>query len=156
MSRIIDQALLDVLSDEARNSLRRRKNRNFHTHDAAQAHRLLNAIEPDSYIAPHRHLDANKDESIIILRGKLGAVFFDDAGGVTQTVVLQPGGAAVGINVPHGAYHAVLALQAGTVFFEVKAGPYLPFTAEEKAPWAPAETAPAAAGYLERLRALFE
>jgi len=156
MNRIIDQALLDTVTAEAKTSPRRRKNRNFHAQEADASHRLLNAIEPDSYIPPHRHLDPHKDESIIVLRGKLGAVFFDEAGTVTESALLEAGGAAVGINVPHGVYHTVLALASGTVFFEAKAGPYLPLTAAEKATWAPAEIDAAAVDYLARLRRLFD
>ena len=146
--RIIDKALLDLVSGQASNSPRRRKNLNFHAGDTATAHRLLNAIEPGSYIPPHRHLDPAKDESIVILRGRLGALFFDEKGDVSATAVLEPGGAQVGIDIPHGIYHTVLALEPGTVFFECKSGPYLPLAAEERAPWAPEEGDADAATYL--------
>lgn len=152
---IIDQALLDAVSLEAGVSPRRRKNRNFHTHDADPAHRLLNAIEPGSYVAPHRHLDPHKDETMIVLRGRLGMVFFDEAGQVTQTAVLAAQGAACGVNIPHGVYHTVLACQPGTVFFEAKAGPYVPLGEAERAPWAPGENEPDAAAYAQSLRELF-
>lgn len=151
MSRCIDNALLDAVSAEAKASPRLRRNRNFHASESDASHRLLNAIEPGSYIPPHRHLDSAKNESIIILRGALGAVFFDDAGAVTEAARLSPCGAAVGLNIPSGTYHTVFALESGTVFFEAKAGPYEPLTAEEKAPWAPAEGDAGAADYLERL-----
>ena len=75
---LIDQALLDSVSLEAGRNPRQRKNRNFHADDTAPAHRLLNAIEPGSYLMPHRHLDANKDETMIVLRGRMGVIFFDD------------------------------------------------------------------------------
>lgn len=151
MRRVLDRVLLDEVSAEARLSPRLRKNRNFHASESDASHRLLNAIEPGSYIPPHRHLDSAKDESIIVLRGALGAVFFDEAGAVTQAALLSPCGEAVGLNIPSGAYHTVFALESGTVFFEAKAGPYEPLTAEEKAPWAPAEGDAGAAEYLGRL-----
>ena len=72
---LIDQALLDSVSSEASSSLRRRKNRNFHADDAAPAHRLLNAIEPGSYLMPHRHLDANKDETMVVVRGRMAVSY---------------------------------------------------------------------------------
>ncbi|MBA4092872.1 MAG: cupin fold metalloprotein, WbuC family [Candidatus Accumulibacter sp.] len=152
---IVDQALLDGLSVDAAVSPRRRKNRNFHAHDADAAHRLLNAIEPGSYVAPHRHLDPAKDETMIVVRGRLGVVFFDADGGVTQTVVLGPDGAACGVNIPHGVFHSVLACQPGTVFFEAKAGPYVPLGEAERAAWAPLEGDAGAAAYAESLRRLF-
>lgn len=152
---LIDQALLDSVSGEASRSPRQRKNRNFHADDAAPAHRLLNAIEPGSYLMPHRHLDANKDETMIVLRGRLGVVFFDELGQVQQTTVLAPMGPICGVDIPHGVYHTVLALDPGTVMVEAKGGPYLPLTEAERAPWAPAEGAPQAAAYALSLRERF-
>ncbi|HRI93491.1 MAG TPA: WbuC family cupin fold metalloprotein [Accumulibacter sp.] len=152
---LIDQALLDSVSGEASRSPRQRKNRNFHADDAAPAHRLLNAIEPGSYLMPHRHLDANKDETMIVLRGRLGVVFFDELGQVQQTAVLAPMGPICGVDIPHGVYHTVLALDPGTVVLEAKGGPYLPLTEAERAPWAPAEGAPQAAAYALSLRERF-
>ena len=153
--RLIDAALLDGVSAEAGASPRGRKNHNFHATDDFPAHRLLNAIEPGSYVAPHRHLDPNKDETMIALRGRLGVVLFDDAGAVAQTFVLEPGGMACGIDIPHGVYHSVLGCAPGTVMFESKGGPFRPLVAEEKAPWAPAEGSAEAPDYLRRLQALF-
>ncbi len=148
---LIDLPLLDAVSAEARGNTRRRKNRNFHDDDAALAHRLLNAIEPGSYLLPHRHLDANKDETMIVLRGCLGVIFFDDVGEVEQTVELTPQGFVCGVDIPHGVYHTILALAPGTVIIEAKAGPYLPLTDAERAPWAPAEGTSAAAAYARTL-----
>ena len=153
MITLIDDALLDEVCREAAASPRRRKNRNFHPRDDHPAHRLLNAMQPDSYIPPHRHLDPNKDESFVVLRGLLGLLIFDDAGSVLHSVKIGAGGSAVGVDIPHGAWHTAIALEADTVFLEAKAGPYLPFTAAERAPWAPAENSPQAAAYLTALKA---
>ena len=152
--RIIDQATLDRVSEQARATPRKRKNLNFHVRETDASHRLLNAIEPGSYIPPHRHQDPSKDESILVLRGRLGAVFFDESGQAVEWSVLEPGGSHVMINVPHGTFHTVVALTSGTVFFEAKAGPYLPLTASERAPWAPQEGDAGAAVYLAGLEVL--
>lgn len=157
MIRLIDVVLLDEVSAEAKASPRGRKNRNFHSSDEQPGHRLLNAIEPGSYIAPHRHLDPNKDETMVVLRGALGLVVFDDAGRVTLAQKVGAGDTAhgaVGVDIPHGTWHTVFALAPDTVFLEAKSGPYLPLTAEERAPWAPAEGAPEAPDYLAGLSRL--
>ncbi len=154
MITLIDNALLDALCVEAAASPRRRKNRNFHPYDEHPGHRLLNAMQPDSYIPPHRHLDPNKDETFVVLRGLLGLVLFDDEGAVVRTARVGAAGAAIGVDIPHSTWHTAVALEANTVFLEAKAGPYLPFTAAEKAPWAPAENAPEAAPYLAMVKAL--
>jgi cupin fold WbuC family metalloprotein len=152
---LITQALLADVSTEAAASPRRRKNRNFHRTDEAAAHRLLNALEPDSYVRPHRHLDPSKDETIIAVRGRFGVVEFEDDGRVRGTSVISPGGDAIGVDIAHGTFHTVLALEPGSVFFEAKAGPYVPIAEAEKGHWAPAEGEPGALAYLARMRALF-
>jgi hypothetical protein len=43
-------------------------------------HRMLNAIEPGSYIRPHRHQSPPKPESIIVLSGSLALVKFGGDG----------------------------------------------------------------------------
>ncbi len=152
MITLIDNALLDELCVEAAASPRRRKNRNFHPRDDHPGHRLLNAMQADSYIPPHRHLDPDKDETFVVLRGALGLFIFNDAGEVIQSVKVGAGGTAFGVDIPHGTWHTAVALAPDTVFLEAKAGPYLPFTAAEKAPWAPAENSPEASAYLAGLK----
>ena len=153
---LITQDLLAQVAAEAAASPRRRKNHNFHHANEDRAHRLLNALEPDSYVFPHRHLEASKDETIVALRGRFGLVLFNDDGTVRGTAVLAPGGATLGVDIAHGTFHTVLALEPGSVFFEAKAGPYVAITAAERATWAPAEGTPEGMVYLESLRRLFD
>ncbi|MBS1143591.1 MAG: hypothetical protein H6R14_997 [Proteobacteria bacterium] len=155
MTRLIDQTLFDALTQEAGQLPRGRRHHSFHPNDAYPAHRLLVAIEPGSYVAPHRHLDPNKDETLIVLRGRLGVIFFREDHAVDRCVVLQAGGDTIGVDIPHGVFHTVLALEPGTIFFEAKAGPYVPVAESERASWAPPEGAPAVADYLKQLLSLF-
>lgn len=152
---LIDADLLDAAVAGARNSPRRRRNHNFHVADTDVCHRLLNAIEPGSYVVPHRHLDPAKDETFVVLRGRFGLVLFDENGAVTRQVVLDVAGPTFGVTIPHGTFHSIVALVPGSVFLEAKAGPYLPLTEQERASWAPAEQAAGAADYLSSLEALF-
>lgn len=152
---LLDQSLLDQVSLQARQSPRLRKNLNFHPSDEFCSHRLLNGMEPGSYIRPHRHQDPAKDESILMVRGLIGFVAFDDAGKVTVTRILSPDGDAVGVNIPHGCYHTLISLAPGSIFFEAKAGPYLPLNPAETAPWAPAEGDAGFGDYLATLESLF-
>jgi cupin fold WbuC family metalloprotein len=152
----IDARLFDQASEAARASARGRKNLNFHPHDDFPAHRLLNAIEPGSYIMPHCHLSPDKDETIVALRGRLAMVIFNADGSVRDTAVLSPGGPCAGIDIPHGVFHTLLALDPGTIMFEAKSGPYAALTAAERAHWAPAEGEAAAAKYFAGLRKLFD
>jgi cupin fold WbuC family metalloprotein len=153
--QLIDDALLARVASDAQTAPRGRKNFNFHPHNDYPAHRLLNGIEPGSYVAPHRHAEASKDETMVVLRGKLGAVFFDDSGNITARHLLTANGSAIGIDIPHNTWHTVLALEPGTIFLEAKAGPYAPLTEEEKASWAPLENEAGAGEYYQRLSDLF-
>lgn len=162
MIKLIDKTLLDAVCMEAAASPRRRKNHNLHAGDEAPAHRLLNAVQTDSYIAPHRHLDPAKDETFVVLRGLMGLLIFDDAGRIVERIKVGAGdtaesgvGVAFGIDIPAGTWHTSFALVPDTVILEAKAGPYQPLMEAERAPWAPAENAPAAAACLASWQAMF-
>jgi cupin fold WbuC family metalloprotein len=153
--KIINQTQLDQLSAEAAQNPRLRKNLNIHPSDDFCCHRLFNAVEPGSYIPPHRHIDPVKDETFVIIRGRLGVIMFDDGGRIVKTALLSEGGEVVAADIPHGAFHAAVSLETGTIFFEAKAGPYRPLTDQEKAHWAPQDGTPEAAVYREFLESLF-
>jgi cupin fold WbuC family metalloprotein len=152
----IDEALLDRIGNAARQSDRLRRNHNFHAADADACHRLINAMEPGSYVMPHRHLEPDKDETFVVLRGAFGLLVFDDAGTVTQALLLRAGGSVLGANVPHGTWHSLLAFEPGSAFLEAKGGPYVPLVPQERAPWAPAEGDPAVPAYMATLARHFE
>ncbi len=148
--------MFDALSGDARASARLRKNLNFHPADDYPCNRLLNAIEPGSYVPPHCHLDPSKDETLFVLRGSIGVLLFDEAGAVVDQRVLRAGGDSVGIDIPHGVIHSLVALEEGTVVFEAKAGPFAERTAAELAAFAPPEGSPDAAGCLRWMRSRFD
>lgn len=155
MIKRLDQSMMLALVESARQSPRRRVHRNFHPDDVYPAHRLMIAIEPDSYVPPHRHLNPSKDETLLVLRGSLGVVFFDADGEAEDQVALCAGGEVLGVDIPHGVFHTVFALEPGTVIFEAKAGPYVPVAADERAAWAPVEGSAEAPAYLAGLRQMF-
>ena len=153
---LIDHALLDQTCQAAAMADRQRKNANFHPSDDFPAHRLINAMQPGSYVRPHRHLDPNKDESIVALRGRFGYLSFDDQGDVLEAVTLSPQGPVFGIDIPHGTTHTLLALEPNSVFFEAKAGPFVPLRIDEIASWSPAEGTAAAAQLWQAWRVRFD
>jgi cupin fold WbuC family metalloprotein len=153
--RVVTRDLLGQVTAEALQSPRLRKNYNMHPSDESRCHRLLNAIEPASYLRPHRHLDPEKDEAFILMSGKLGIITFADDGTVTETVLLSLADGNLAADIPHGVYHTALSLETGTLFYEAKAGPYRPLAEDEKAAWSPEDGDPAAQKYLEQLRGLF-
>ena len=150
----IDDALLAEVSREARDNPRRRQNRNFHRMEDP-VHRLLNALEPGTYIRPHRHLHPVKSETAIALAGEIGLLVFDDSGRVLASRRLSPGGPDRGADLPGGVWHTLVGLLPSSVFFESKPGPYAPPGPDELAPWAPPEGAPECAAIERGWRGLF-
>lgn len=153
--RFFGRECLAALSARAAASPRRRMNLNFHDTPEHPANRMFNAMEPDSYVRPHRHNAAFKDETFIVVQGAFGVILFDERGGVSRTAELRAHGDLIGTHLPAGIFHTVVALEPGSVFFEVKAGPYDAATAKDSAAWAPDEGAAEAPAYLRKLRALF-
>lgn len=134
--KLITEELLDAVTSQAKENPRLRMNYNFHAEMDAPIHRLLNALEPGTYLPPHRHRD--KEETYLVLRGSLLAFFYDEAGDVTEKVLLNPSEGKYGLEIPPCTWHSIVALESGTVIFEIKKGPYSPLSLEDLASWAPA------------------
>ena len=149
---------LDMLSQQAEQVIRKRQHKNIHQHYNDSCQRLFNAIGIDSYIRPHRHSIDPKEECLIAVRGRMALLVFDDIGQVEQVIrfgaqtneVQQSIG--VGVNLPAGIWHTVIAEVPGSILFEVKPGPFKPEQAKEYAAWAPAENTPEASEYLMELK----
>ena len=135
--KIIDKQLLDKTSEQAKQSPRLRMNYNFHERLDDPVNRLLNAMEPDTYIRPHRHLNPDKDEIFLLLRGKAVVFIFDDQGNITEKVLLDPLAASYGAEIKPGIWHCLLVLEPDTVVYEVKPGPFAPLHPENMASWSP-------------------
>jgi cupin fold WbuC family metalloprotein len=84
----IDQHLLSGLSQRARQHSRRRLNHNFHEPPDV-VNRMLNAIEPDSYICPHRYQHPPLEESFLVLRVAGTVIVFADTGELKDILVLN-------------------------------------------------------------------
>ena len=83
---VIDKNMLDDLSAQAKASPRLRMNYNFHHSLDELCHRMLNALEPGTEVPIHHHPD--KDETFVILRGKIRVTTYNDDGSVIDSVVL--------------------------------------------------------------------
>lgn len=153
--KIFDAQYLDSLTGQAKVSTRLRQHRNVHQSYQEASQRLFNAIQPGSYIRPHRHASDPRDELLIAVRGAMAMVTFDDQGAVTN--VLRFGTErhgdqlAVGAEVSSSTWHTVIALEPGCVLLEVKAGPFDPNQPKDLAPWAPEENSVAARGFYDRM-----
>ena len=135
----IDGPLLNEVSAQAKKSPRRRMNYNFHSHASDTLHRMLNAIEPQSYVQPHKHENPDKREAFFVLRGRIVVVEFDPDGNITDHIVLDPCNGCFGVEIAARTFHSIIALDPGTVAYEVKDGPWNPTDDKHFASWAPAE-----------------
>jgi len=75
---INDEHLLNTVSMQAKKSSRLRMNYNFHESLEDKCHRMLNAVEPGTQVPIHRH--PTKDESFVVLRGKVRVTTYEDDG----------------------------------------------------------------------------
>ena len=126
--KLIDKQLLDDVSRQAQKSDRLRKNYNFHQSLDDKCHRFLNAVEPGTKVEIHRH--PTKDESFVLLRGRVRVNTYNDDGTVLESIVLCSYDGLYGVDIPKGVWHNVESLESGSVFFECKEGPFVPHEVE--------------------------
>jgi cupin fold WbuC family metalloprotein len=135
--------LLDALTGTARASTRLRSHHNLHPTLEAPIQRLAIAMEPETYVRPHRH--PHTWELLIPLRGRFLFTAFDERGAVRSRHLLGGADGLAAFEFEAGTWHTVTSLEPGSIIFEVKEGPYVPVPAEDLAAWAaPEGTAQAA------------
>jgi len=135
----IDSTLLDQTSRLAKESPRRRMNFNFHLFPEDTLQRLLNAIEPYSYIQPHKHELPDKREVFFALKGRIVVLEFDNDGNICDHIILDPTVGNFGAEIDARTWHTIISLEPGSVAYEFKDGPYNPIDDKNFAPWAPKE-----------------
>lgn len=120
---VIDQELLNQVSTQAKESPRLRMNYNFHQSLDEKCHRFLNAVEPGTVVPIHRH--PTKDETFIVLKGRVKVSTFNDEGEVLESVVLCQEDGMYGMDIPKNVWHTLESLESGSVIFECKEGPFV-------------------------------
>lgn len=124
---IINKALLDKLSEQAKTSPRLRQAFDLRNTPEDNSQRMLNALEPGTVIPIHRHQKSS--ETIACLRGRFVIEFYDELERIcTDSIELSPNGEVVAINVPAGQWHSLRCLEPNTVLLESKDGPWEPLT----------------------------
>ena len=149
---LIDRDLLDRVSREAKAAPRLRMNYNFHQSLDAPLHRLINAVEPGTYFRPHRHLNPDREESFLVLRGRVVFFLFDDEGNIIEHRLIDPLAGVYGMDIEAGVWHSLVVLEPDTVIYEAKLGPFVPLSDANMAAWSPSVDDRAAAEvYMEGL-----
>ena len=148
--KLIAAEMIDALAARADESQRRRAHHNMHEQLSDPIQRLFVAANRDSYFRPHRH--AGKWELALVVRGRFDVFTFNDTGTVLMRCTLGPDTPTLAVEIPANTWHVWLPLENGSVFLEVKQGPYDPQNAAEFAPWSPAEGVAQATVFSARLR----
>ena len=126
--RRIDQQLVAQVSAEARQHPRLRLNHNFHR-EQDPVQRFLNVLQPGTYVRPHRHRRNGSGtgfECFLVLQGSIGLLLFNGQGDIQRQLHLSAAGPIRGIEVEQDQFHTLVALEADSVIFELKQGPYQP------------------------------
>ena len=126
---IITKQLLDNLTEQAKNSPRLRMAMDLRNTPEDQSQRMLNALEPGTVMPIHRHHESS--ETVVLIRGKIEWVFYDDNGIETECVTLDANGDLRMINVERDRWHSLICLEENSVLFESKNGTYQPLAEDE-------------------------
>lgn len=111
----------------------------IHRRQDAEVQRMINFLQPETYIRPHRHPQPHATESIVMLKGSIRFFIFDDSGKITGDTTLKAEPIPDVMDIEPGVWHSFLVLKPDTVLFECKKGPYNAETDKEFAGWAPPE-----------------
>lgn len=124
---IIDKAILDSLSEQAKANPRLRQSLDLRNSVEDKSQRMLNALEPGTVMPIHRHKDTS--ETCVCIRGHFEEYFYDEEGRLAETIDMVPGG--VVLNIEKGQWHSLRCLESGTVLLEAKDGAYRPLLDDE-------------------------
>lgn len=129
-------------------SPRKRMIQKIHKDHGSNVHKMFNAMQPGTYITPHRHMHPEKTETLLVVSGAILFVEFSDMGKMGTHTLLQPGTEIFGIDVAPHVYHTFIALKPDTLIFEIKDGPYEKSFDKDIPDWAPREGSVEAEQYL--------
>ena len=129
---IIDRKILDELSEQAKGNPRLRQAMDLRNSPEDLSQRMLNALEPGTVMPIHRHHASS--ETVVILRGKVKWVFFDDnlnSNEPAEEVILDANGEVRMLNVERDRWHSLVCMEEGSVLYESKNGAYQPLEEDE-------------------------
>lgn len=76
----------------------------------------------------HKH--PTKDESFVILRGKVRVTTHKNDGSIIEEMVLSQEDGRYGVDIPKNVWHKLESLEENSVIFECKEGPFVPHEVE--------------------------
>lgn len=115
---IINDKILDNLSEQAKANPRLRQNMDLRNSSDDLSQRMLNALEPGTVLPIHRHHDSS--ETVVIVRGKIQWVFYDENGNETERVVLGANGDPRMLNVEKDRWHSLVSVGKSIVAGDIR------------------------------------
>jgi cupin fold WbuC family metalloprotein len=149
----IGQGELNTLRAAVKSSAKRRARINTHPDGDDALHEMIIAIDPTSYIRPHKH--PGKSEAFHIIEGEVDIVVFTDTGEIDRIVPLGPPGSGRSFyyRMSSAFFHTLIIRSDVLIVHEITNGPFRP-AATVFADFAPDDREPekAAAYQVELLR----
>jgi glucose-6-phosphate isomerase len=134
----IDGKMVEYLKQRAHTAPTRRFRLCLH-HSAEEAVQEMLIVHcRDNYSRPHRH---STPSSCTILEGELWVFLFDDRGNVVRRIELgaRDSGLPFSLRLEAGVWHMPVCRSEQLVFYETMTGPFRRESANDWAPWSPAE-----------------
>lgn len=125
---VVAKEILDELTEKAKANPRLRQAMDLRNSSEDGSQRMLNALEPGTVMSIHRHRGSS--ETVIILRGKIQWMFYDESGKETESIMLDANGDIRMLNVERDRWHSLECLESA-VLFECKNGAYAPLAEDE-------------------------
>lgn len=138
----------NTLCQNARLSPRQRAHHNLHPTLDAPVQRLCIALQPETFVRPHCHSEANKWEQVLVLDGAISVLICSPDGTLLERIELSATGTRM-LEIPALTWHTLVCQAPDTLVFEVKEGPFAPSSDKDFVPWAPQEGAAQAARFRE-------
>lgn len=121
---VITKEILDELTEKAKASARLRMAMDLRNTPEDNSQRMLNALEPGTVMPIHRHHGSS--EVVVILRGKIRWIFYDEDRHESESVILDADGDVRMIVAERDRWHSLECLTSGAVLYESKDGAYRP------------------------------
>lgn len=124
---VLDEDLLDRLQTQAQESARLRMNYDLRDTEEDQSQRMLNVMLPGTMTKIHKH--ASSSETIILLRGRMDAIIYNDNGVEKERIHLGGDTGVFGVNIPQGQWHTFQVFELAIIFM-AQDGPWSPMSKE--------------------------
>ncbi|MCF0168504.1 MAG: cupin fold metalloprotein, WbuC family [Bacteroidales bacterium] len=122
---IVDEKILQEMLQRAETAERKRFPKDMRTSENDTSQRMLNAMLPGTKIDVHRH--RHSAETIVLLKGDITEVYYDDNGNETARISLREGCGEYLVQVPKNVWHTTI-VNKPSVIFSVVDGAYQPLS----------------------------